>query len=64
MKSIISNNNENRSSSMPIVSLSKYLKTPEALWRMLASYPKDMPVEDAVRHARIDFTRCRKEVAV
>ena len=44
--------------------VSDYMKSPEALWRMLATYPKQMPVEDAIRRARIDFTRCRKEVAV
>lgn len=57
--------------------LSDYMKTREALWRMLASYPQDMPVEKAIRRARIDFTKCsnralhacyqrdaRKEVAV
>ena len=43
--------------------LSTYLKTREALWRMLANYPKGMPVEDAIRRARIDFTKPRKEVA-
>lgn len=47
-----------------IAKLSTYMKTREALWRMLATYPKQMPVEDAIRRARIDFTRCRKEVAV
>lgn len=44
--------------------ISAYMKTREALWRMIASYPKGMPVEDAVRRARIDFTKTRKEVAV
>ena len=44
--------------------LSTYMKTPEALWRLLATYPNGMPVADAIRRARIDFTKCRKEVAV
>lgn len=48
--------------SAPVAKLSTYMKTREALWRMIASYPKCMPVEDAVRRARIDFTKPRKEV--
>ena len=42
--------------------LSTYMKTREALWRLIATYPKGMPVEDAIRRARIDFTKARKEV--
>ena len=49
--------------STSVAKLSTYMKTREALWRMLASYPKGMPVEDAVRRARIDFSKPRKEVA-
>lgn len=56
--------NDAQNGNQQIPKLSTYLKTPEALWRMLASYPKDMPVEDAVRHARIDFTLCKKGGAV
>lgn len=52
--------NDAQNGNQQIAKLSTYLKTPEALWRMLASYPKDMPVEDAIRRARIDFTRCQK----
>ncbi|MBR0166125.1 MAG: hypothetical protein IJQ13_04525 [Prevotella sp.] len=48
---------------IPTERVSNYLKSREALWRLLATYPKGMPVEDAVRRARIDFTRSRKEVA-
>ena len=43
--------------------VSNYLKTREALWRMLASYPEDMQVSDAVCKARVDFSK-RKEVAL
>lgn len=52
----------NKNGSAPVARLSTYMKTREALWRMIASYPKCMPVEDAVRRARIDFTKPRKEV--
>ena len=44
--------------------LSTYMKTPQALWRLLATYPPTMSVVEAVRRARVDFTRCRKEVAL
>ena len=53
----------NQNGNTPIAKLSTYMKSREALWRMLASYPKDMPVEDAIRRARIDFSKPRKEVA-
>lgn len=56
--------NDAQNGSAHVAKLSTYMKTREALWRMLASYPKGMPVEDAVRRARIDFTKTRKEVAV
>ena len=49
--------------SIPAAGVSNYLKTREALWRMIASYPKGMPVMDAIRRARVDFTKARKEVA-
>lgn len=54
---------DEKNGSAPVAKLSNYMKTREALWRMLASYPKRMTVEDAIRRARIDFTRDRKEVA-
>ena len=47
-----------------IAKLSTYMKTPQALWRLLATYPPTMPVVEAVRRARVDFTKCRKEVAL
>ena len=53
----------NQNGNTPVARLSTYMKSREALWRMLASYPKDMPVEDAIRRARIDFSKPRKEVA-
>ena len=55
--------NDAQIGSVPAAGVSNYLKTREALWRMLATYPKGMPLEDAVRRARVDFTKCRKEVA-
>lgn len=54
---------ENNGGCIPAAGVSNYLKTREALWRLLATYPKGMPVEDAVRRARVDFIKCRKEVA-
>ena len=48
---------------IPTASVSTYLKSREALFRLIASYPQQMPVEDAIRCARIDFTR-GKEVFV
>ena len=56
-------NDESQSGCIPAAGVSNYLKTREALWRLLATYPKGMPVEDAVRRARVDFIKCRKEVA-
>ena len=56
--------NDAQNGSAPVAKLSNYLKTQEALWRLIASYPKGMPVEDAIRRARIDFAKPRKEVAV
>lgn len=55
---------DEKNGSVPVAKLSTYMKTKEALWRLIASYPKCMPVEDAIRRARIDFTKPRKEVAV
>ena len=54
--------NDAQNGSISVAKLSTYMKTREALWRMLASYPKGMPVEDAIRRARIDFSKPRKEV--
>jgi hypothetical protein len=53
----------NKNDFMPEAGVTNYMKTPEALWRLIATYPKCMPVEDAIRRARIDFTKSRKEVA-
>lgn len=55
---------DNQNGSDPIAKLSTYMKTPQALWRLLATYPPTMSVVEAVRRARVDFTRCRKEVAL
>ena len=47
--------------------LSTYLHSREALWRLLACYPPQMPVVEALQHARVDFTKgtsqAGKEVA-
>lgn len=48
---------DTQNGSTPVAKLSTYMKTPGALWRMLASYPPTMPVTEAVRRARIDFTK-------
>ena len=50
---------------IPPARLSTYMTSPEALWRMIATYPSGMPVEEAISRARVDFTKCsaRKEVA-
>lgn len=47
-----------------IARVSNYLCTREALWRLLATYPKDMTVKEVVNRARVDFAKQRKEVAV
>jgi hypothetical protein len=47
-----------------IARVTNYLCTREALWRLLATYPKDMTVKEAVNRARVDFAKQRKEVAV
>ena len=44
--------------------VSNYLCTREALWCILATYPQDMTITEAIRRARIDFTRCKKGGAV
>lgn len=46
--------------STPTAKLSTYMTSREALWRLLATYPADMPVQQAVLLARVDFTKCRK----
>ena len=56
--------NDAQNGNQPIAKLSTYLKSREALWRMLATYPKEIPVEDAIRRARIDFTKPRKEAGL
>ena len=52
----------NQIGSVPAAGVTNYLKSREALWRLIASYPKAMPVEDAIRRARVDFAKSRKEV--
>ena len=55
---------DTQNGSIPTAKLSTYMKSREALFLMIASYPASMPVEDAIRRARIDFTKARKEVAL
>lgn len=64
MKNIISTNNANRSGSMPMASLSKYLTTRGGLFRLLALFPGNMPVTEALRLAPSVLTKEGKEVAV
>ena len=47
-----------------IAKLSTYLKTRGGLFRLLALFPGDMPVEEALRLAPSVLTKARKEVAV
>jgi hypothetical protein len=54
--------NDAQNGNQQIARLSTYLKTRDALFRLLACYPKCMPVEDAIRRARIDFCKPGKEV--
>lgn len=55
---------DNREGCILAARVTNYMKTREALWRMIASYPKGMPVQDAIIRARVDFTKRRKEVAI
>ena len=54
----------NPASCTPAAGVTNYLKTREALWRLIATYPKRMPVMDAICRVRIDFTKRRREVAL
>ena len=42
------------------ITISEYLKTRDALWRMLACYPPKMPFLQALRLAKVDFTKSKK----
>ena len=44
--------------------INAYLSTREGLWRLLACFPANMPVREAVSLARTQVTLFRKEVAV
>lgn len=48
---------DNQNGNNSIAKLSTYMKTREALWRMLATYPGNMPLTEAISRARIDFTK-------
>lgn len=51
------------SGSTTAAKLSTYLHSRDGLWRLLACYPPQMPVVEALQHARVDFCKARKEVA-
>ena len=40
--------------------VTNYLKTREGLWRLLAIFPKSMPVTQAVSLSYDAFTKCKK----
>ena len=46
--------------SLSAAKLSTYMKTKDALWRMLATYPPKMPFTEALLLAKRDFTGTRK----
>ena len=56
--------NDAQNGNQQIAKLSTYLKTRGGLWRLLALFPGNMPVEDALRLAPSVLTKCRKEVAL
>lgn len=56
--------NDAHNGSTSTAKLSTYMTSREALWRLLATYPADMPVQQAVLLARVDFTKARKEVTL
>lgn len=47
-----------------IAKLSNYLKTREGLWRLLALFPGNMPLTEAIRLAPSMLTKARKEVTL
>ena len=56
--------NDAQNGSQQIAKLSTYLKTRGGLWRLLALFPGNMPVEKALRLAPSVLTKCRKEVTL
>lgn len=56
--------NDAQNGNQQIAKLSNYLKTRGGLWRLLALFPGNMSVEDALRLAPSVLTKCRKEVAL
>ncbi|MBR1557454.1 MAG: hypothetical protein IJ647_06815 [Prevotella sp.] len=46
-----------------IAKLSSYLKTRDELWRLLAVFPGNMPLVEAIRLAPSVLTKTRKEVS-
>lgn len=56
--------NDAQNGNQQIAKLSNYLKTRGGLWRLLALFPGNMPVEDALRLAPSVLTKCGKEVAL
>jgi hypothetical protein len=55
---------DTRNGNNSVAKLSTYLKTRGGLFRLLALFPGNMPVEDALRQAPAVLTNTRKEVAV
>lgn len=55
---------DEQNGSHQIAKLSTYLKTRGGLFRLLALFPGNMPVEEAVRLAPTMLTNGRKEVEV
>ena len=49
--------NDAHNGNTSIAKLSNYMKTREALWRMIATYPGNMPLTEAISRARIDFAK-------
>ena len=54
----------NQNGNAPVAKLSTYLKTRGGLFRLLALFPGNMPVTEALRLAPSVLTKERKEVAV
>lgn len=53
-----------KNGNLDIAKLSTYLKTRGGLWRLLACFPGNMPVAEALQAAPSILTKTRKEVAL
>jgi len=54
---------DNQNGNNSIAKLSSYLKTRDGLWRLLAVFPGNMPIVEAIRLAPSVLTKTRKEVS-